>query len=504
MTSWLPQAITLERYLDFFPDPGYDIGPVAVQKLLINLLLILTTLEARSIVHNDISCRTILVNSLDEDGADVALTGFSNCKHIQSPTDRQGSHASSQDDCQAAFRVAARCLDNLKGNVVSVGHQLLDLHTATINQGDRAGIPNASELCKDLDLRGRRKVAWRSLNIQRMFHLGMQQVAGEMFVRQRDVAEFIRPRGAQENPTRAREIRALMKLYLATGEDYISLREVERDCRHFGATLSTSFHPLDGPLEEQVTSTTSGLSLALSRTFTVMTHLPSRMFNITQLLSIASDQIATAVIDDTTLQIETQELRGSSSLEGRYADMTMLDKMLERLVLENNTLAAEMEGWSSQDDFSTNDSIENIVVGDRLLMGVALMNRRTRQITWNGQPCDEVEFSRHCSSPGTMFATTNLSTLESSSHWSDFQTYKPEDLASTATATQNAVSVTSSDSEDDLRFKFTARSRHRINRSETTAKWVNSLDDRQQREVDPEQATGDIAARAFQHGARKS
>lgn len=111
-----------------------------------------------------------------------------------------------------------------------------------------------------------------------------------------------------------------------------------------------------------------------------MSHGPSRMFNITQLLSIASADLAEKCTHGVTLNPPTQELRGFPTYEGQYIDISKLDDMLERLGLVNATPIPESGQWSSVQDFSGNNWAENIVLAHPRIMGSAYVDRDRRRI----------------------------------------------------------------------------------------------------------------------------
>lgn len=200
----------LEDYLEDMEGWNEENAAVTIRVLLIRLLLVLKQLERSGIVHKDICCRTILAKDLKQDGADVVLVGFSRSAAIeQCPP---GSH---EADCLALFRTAYKCLSYIAPSSITVGNWLLDSLIAQCKSDTWAW--SATEVCQQLDLKPEDwdigNSLWKPLRIKRTFEMLFQIVEDEAQIKRSCLAEFVRPRGAEEFASTDRRERGYIKTF---------------------------------------------------------------------------------------------------------------------------------------------------------------------------------------------------------------------------------------------------------------------------------------------------
>lgn len=79
----------------------------------------------------------------------------------------------------------------------------------------------------------------------------------------------------------------------------------------------------------------TGVPLQLEETYQVWYHIPSRMFNLTQLQRLADpDRLATTITEGQTRYDDFVEVRGDPNIEGCYAPLSLLADFTEQLGLQ--------------------------------------------------------------------------------------------------------------------------------------------------------------------------
>lgn len=475
LTSWLPYAFTLEEYLvSTEEDQNTVLKAPQIRMLLIRLLLTLKIFHDHGVLHNDVCSRTILVHTLNLNGVDVLLTGFSRCSRKDQLVET--SHPSGPErDCLAAFKVARHCLGHITEGTASMGHPWLDNLIEKSDDADWAY--SVTEVCEQLDLKpgdcdlGSRP--WKPVVIDRNFNVGIKEIKGEIHVNRKDLFDLLYPRGAQDHPSTAREIRSVLRLLLSNSNEYVSRKECKEMYHLLHDGTLFSMISLLKSLRKRKSQPDPGTCLSISNSFSITYHRPSCMFNITQLLDIATTAAAEHCTHDITFKPKIQEVRGHEIYDGHYVEESLLANLLERLDLTISTPIVETRTWSRLENFSENPTEENIVLVNPEVMGYAALSRTTRQITWNGQTWDSDTLPNE--QMQSWRPIMDAPSLKRSRHWSEFEVRATDPSEPTMTATRHASFHDSS--EDHFRFRYRSPDTERfgpsVDRRPNTEEWLN-------------------------------
>lgn len=442
------------------------------RSLMWKLLVVIGHINHYKVVHGDISLDTILIKELENDHADILIGGFSECALVD------GVHVLDfSKDSLDVFKVVKAFLERLEeltdnGSLrIStrkgwLGHPYLDELWQKSIDGETWTF-STLDICKRINLQlDDCDQPWESLTVERRFDVRTRKGPHGPLFNVTDLIECIQKdtQGSLDEEDR-KEVDAAIKIHLKPKNHTGYCSEAafngfrkhvrKRTDKYVGLAMA---HDLGKERAEDHSE--SSLSSTLLHHITC--YLPSRIFNITQLLqAVRSDDLVDArpLLSSCT---DYFEVRGDPSLQGIYMPLRYLEKISGILRLGIVELVKQTSAYKGAPvDLTGYDYQHWVLLADRGFSVPARLNRTTREVTWDGRTYALVDFLRTYMPSSTLDVRPH--SLEPPA--TIFHIPIPKSLTTkTVTYNDSCESI-----EDPLKFKLRPA-------GERTAEWISNIE----------------------------
>lgn len=376
------------------------------RSLLWTLLGAVGHINSCDVVHGDISLDTILVKELETDYSDILVSGFSECRYISDPDIR--NHFTK--DCLDVFKIVKSVLqslqeqnDQMPNDLLTrqgwLGHPYLDALWQRLDRPEPWTV-STLDVCERINLPlDECAQSWRFFRVRRCFDITTQNGPEGLLLNLSDLIEYIQKDALESLTEEERaEVDSAITAHLKhkNYSDYASESAFSNFRKHVAKKIDRSVcTDLAHKLGKTRRLISSDCVLPVYVSFSIACNLPSRLFNLTQLLGFVHRRDLTRAQSLLSNSSDYYEVRGDRSLQGIYMPLRYLEQISEGVQLETVGLFEQISAFKGTPiDLAWYDYQHWILLADTAFSAPARLNRATRVVSWDGHDYELGNFLR--------------------------------------------------------------------------------------------------------------